>query len=339
MDMANQDKRESKKDNTTSQAQEAERHEFERQMEEKKYQIEIKKLRQARVDSWIRLVGTLLIAGLVSGAIQWYGIRQESAAKQRAERAEKVAKERAERAEAGRMLVQLTNARESAHTDLRARMFHTLLQNYFKEAEERERIAILELIGLNFRDAVQIKPMFKLLDMKLREDKTCDNTQELRQILRKSAKAIIKDQLEQIQQARDGAVCRLALTVNEEKALDCFPLLLIELLEVDSDKITVRTNSKNGVLLMPNELESGEKFDVTYFDMPMVDYTAVMSQLDARPRQYSIVLLKAEPDNGIAEVAVAILPLSSYSTNFRYGFDNLLADFLEPSLREGAPAE
>lgn len=208
----------------------------ERDSEEKKYQLELKKLRQARLDTWTRFLGTVLVAGAITGAIQWYGIREE-----------KETNIRTEKEQQAQMLIQLANAREAALTNLRAQMFQALLQNYFKQANQRERIAILELIGLNFRDAVQIKPMFELLDTELNIPSSSKQEEItiLRKVIRKSAQSIIKDQLDQIKQAPDGAVCELDLKIGEWQETKCFPLLRLKLEEKpSSDGITIRTNTK-----------------------------------------------------------------------------------------------
>jgi hypothetical protein len=296
-------------------------------LEEKKYQLELEKLRQAKIDTWTKFVGTLLIAGVITGAIQWYGIREERAAKQRAERSQ-----------SGQMLVQLGNAREAAIANLRAQMFNTLLQNYFTQGNEHERIAILEMIGLNFRDAVQIKPMFKILNTELHGDKNIQHAGALKQTLRTSAKSIIKDQLDQIRQARDGAVCRVLLTVGKAEKPACFPLLELELRVVEEDEIQVRANISNGLLVTSDGVQPKDEFWVTYFDMPMVDYTPVRSGSN-EPWKYSIVLSDAAPEEKSAEIVVAVLPDESYTPTDRYNFDRLLARFLEPVHEEIEAAE
>jgi hypothetical protein len=283
-------------------------------LEEKKYQLELEKLRQGKIDIWTKFVGTLLIAGVITGAIQWYGIREERAAK-----------ERAERAQNSQTLVQLANAREAAVANLRIQMFSTLLQHYFRQGNAHERIAILEMIGLNFRDAVQIKPMFKILDAELRGDNNSQHARALKQALRMSAKSIIKDQLDQIRQTVDGSVCRVFLTVGKAEKPHCFPGLEIELRVVEEDKIQVRANTS----IMSDSVQPKDEFWVTYFDMPMVDYTVARSGSND-PRNYSIVLSEAAPEEQRAEIVVAVLPYESYPPTDRYNFDRHFARFLDP---------
>lgn len=296
-------------------------HEFDRWVEEKKLDLEDRRLRQSRIDTWTRFVGTVAVGLLVTGGIQWYGMRNEQAARDRSESTQQA-----------QVAIQLANARERALSDLRAQMFNALLQNYFKQATERERIAILELIGLNFRDAVQIKPMFELLDAQLRTRKGAADTAPLRRELRRAVRLITQDQLNQIRQAREGAVCRMTLRVGRPDTPECFPRLTIRLEAVDQSRIQVRTNSLGGALLAETDLEAGDRFEVTYFDMPMVDYTAVVSS-GPEPWLYSVVLLEANPAKKTAEVALALLPVSAVGAQHRYAFDELLARYLNPVTR------
>ena len=131
------------------------RFEFDKQVEARQSQLEERKLKQAWIDTWTRFIGTLLVGVLITGGVQWYSVRSEKEAKTRAESAQKAQKdleEAAQRAQKDReeatqraqVAIQLANAREKALSDLRAQMFNTLLQNYFKQAREQEQVAILD---------------------------------------------------------------------------------------------------------------------------------------------------------------------------------------------------
>jgi len=311
----------------------AARFKFEKEVEDRKSQLEERKLKQARVDTWTRFIGTLAVGLLIAGGIQWYSIRSDNEAKLRAEANQKEQREREQSAQEAQVAIQLANAREKALSDLRAQMFNALLQNYFKQATEEERITILELIGLNFRDAVQIKPMFELLDAQLRTRAATPKNTQLGIALRRAARIVTRDQLNQIRQAKDGGVCRMTLKVGEAASPDCFPRLTIKLQKVDQLTIAVRTNSKDGVLLGEADWEAhGEDFIVTYFDMPMVDYKAVLSSSSERWR-YSIVLYGTATAEKTADIAVALLPVSAVGAEYRYAFDELLEKYLRPTVR------
>lgn len=309
----------------------------EKDFDEKKYQLELKKLQQARLDTWMRFVSTVLIAGALTAAIQWYGIREQNQARILAQEAQRA-----------QTLIKLANAREAAATDLRAQMFQALLQNYFKQVNQRERIAILELIGLNFRDAVLIKPMFELIDKELRNGNELPQkeTYELLDILHGAARSIVQDQLNQIQQSIHGTVCELELKIDQWQEPQCFPLLSLKLAKIISsnqnegltntidqlippNQIEVMTNTKDYLFLGDDKKEDGDKFNVSYYDMPMVDYTLAMDD-PREPWKYSVVLREVFPKEAKAKIAVAILPDDSFSMDYRYAFDEMLSKLLKP---------
>ena len=217
-------------------------------LEERKLKLEERRLRQMKRNTLVTgLIGTLVTV-LIPTSFAFYQWTSGKAATERVRITEKqrAAQKSWERKQ--ETMIQLINAREAADTDLRARMFNSLLQHYFKQRDYRTQIAILELIGLNFRDSVQIKPMFEMLDADLKalmphrdksictaglakEDKLkrfeenshidappvgasiytgrqasgLKGLDELRSMLRKAAQEIIRDQLDQIRQAEQGA--------------------------------------------------------------------------------------------------------------------------------------
>ena len=124
---------------------------------------------RTKKDFWdiVEVVGKSVLAIDVTGGIAFYGIVVESRLKEE-ERA------RADLAAANReaqTLIQLVNARESATANLRAQMFKTLLETFFDPKSAESQIVVLELIGLNFRDSIQIKPMcFQFVEAQVLRD-------------------------------------------------------------------------------------------------------------------------------------------------------------------------
>jgi hypothetical protein len=305
------------------------RFEFERDLEERKLALEGRKLEQGRRESMSRIIGNVFIGGLLSAAIAGFGIYSEHQQNERAQARQEASALQAAENRRSEMLIQLVNAREGAVTELRANMFDSLLRNYFERQEEISKITVLKLLGLNFRDAILIKPLFEMLEKEL-----AGKDEQLR-TLRKAARSIVRDQVEQIRLARDGAVCTVSLALREQKEASCMPDLRIELVGLDPDppgQVQIRTNSWEGMLLKPEEMdEKGEAFSVNFFDMPMIDYTSVATGPD-ETWKYAIVLNSISPEEETkearADLTVAVLPTDSYSTQRAYGFDELLADFI-----------
>ncbi len=311
-------------------------------LERQSLDLERDKLKQAKSDARLRLVGSVVIGGLVSGAIALYGIRSEQLQSERARTAQlaenrrseanrEAANQRALQNRRSETLIQLVSTRERSVTDLRARMFENLLQHYLSGEEVITRITILKMLGLNFKDAVHIKPLFEMLDKELHDAPAS------REELRKAAQLIAKDQIEQIRQARAGAVCKLELSLGQPRQPSCMPLLRVQLIEVTKDRVRLRTSSGTG---SEEAEDQGVVFGVGFFDMPMIDYTSV-SVGWAEPWKYSIVLNSISDDQQGAKLTIAVLPADSYSTQHKYKFDEMLFDFFEqvpepPAARDAA---
>lgn len=309
---------------------EAARFEFEKALEASKLELEKRKLKQARVDTWTKFVSTIGVGVVVAGGLQLYSNAEATVSRSRDEEAHKVQAERAASAQKAQIAIELTSSREKALSDLRASMFNALLQHYFKQADDRERIAILELMALNFRDAVQIRPMLELLQIQLREKHGVHDAQILSAELWRAAHRIVRDQLEQIRQTKEGEVCNLTIMIGQVAHSDCFPLLAMRLQKVvDQSKINLQINVENGKLL--DQTHFNEGFEVSYFDTPMIDYTTVRAE-NSKGWRYAIVLHKVSADEMSAEIGVALLPTTPVDAERRYSFDELLGDFLNPEI-------
>ncbi|MDX2507824.1 MAG: hypothetical protein QNL62_25565 [Gammaproteobacteria bacterium] len=262
-----------------------------------------------------------VLAVVVSGALTYYSINADdrAAAIQKAENrraaaSQKAENERAEQNRKAQTLIQMVNARESAESDLRAKMFQTLMQHYFSRDDIESQIVVLELIGLNFRDSMQIKPMFEQLDRQLRREDD-SKTERLRELLRDAASAIIKDQLRQIKRAKDGYVCR-SPTLDEGEPWtppdDCN----------FSRKLTLSKVAKDYVEITPPGADA-EPFTVTYYDMPMVDFTHEPNI------KYAVVLIDTDPKEKKATLGLSVLPTAIFNSQVNsYQFDALLFHYL-----------
>jgi len=300
---------------------EREKFEFEKARQDQQTELEHAKLKQARLDSWLRAAGTIFIGGIISAAITMYGISSENKRTERADKLRVAENERAVRNGKSETFIRLVSAREAANTNLRARMFEALLSSFFEAEDERSKITMLELIGLNFRDAIEIKPVFEQLNRELEP-----NSPE-RALLRKAVKSIINDQLDVIREARDGVVCKETLKLKEAPSRpDCFSLLSMELIGLDpqAGSIRLRTNSRRGHFVPQDDLEDRDQFSVGFFDMPLTDYTTFFN-VDVLYK-YSIVLNEILDDEH-ARISVAVLPADAISSHQRYKFDELLADY------------
>jgi hypothetical protein len=303
-------------------ALEYEQWEYQKDWHKQENEIENKKLKQAKLDTWVRgLVSAILgtaIAVSIPAAITIYGIEIE---KEKTSRAQEQRKQET--------LIQLINSRESADSNLRSQMFSALLQHYFQQRDYRTQIAILEIIGLNFRDALHTKPMFERLHVEIMEKE--EKPQELLESLKKASGRIIKDQLQQIRQSKEGGVCEIEFQISpmtKDPIIPvCFQELVINLIDIKDDHIIVRTNSKDGVLLGSKGDTSGDDFKVSFYDMPMIDYTSVVTKA-GYIWKYSIVLKEVNKEKNTVKIAIANLPEETYGASEKYKFDEMLKGYL-----------
>ncbi|MBT8438502.1 MAG: hypothetical protein KJO91_02160, partial [Gammaproteobacteria bacterium] len=174
--------------------------EFEKEKEANRIKIENEKLLQAQKDTRTRFISSFLVTIVVTGGLTLFGTYYERQMSIEAEKSRKA-----------EMTIQLINAREKANNDLRASMFKTLIDFYQKDPNEMSSVLLLELVGLNFKDTVLLKPVFE----KLYRDEM--SSVEQKKALRSASRKIVSDQLVAIGQARDGQVCRMTLKLGDTK--------------------------------------------------------------------------------------------------------------------------
>lgn len=234
-----------------------------------------------------------------------------------------------------RTLVELVNSRETAMVQLRSQMFNSLLDKYLTGEDLESKIAVLEMIGLNFRDAIQIKPLFVHLDQTLIRSRNAAEFETAsgpgdaapRVKLRSAAGRVIKDQLDQVRMTEDGAVCEMTLTEGADaEPVPCLFNLKLQLSKVEDAAVKIRPESNSANFRVDDRL-SRDGFAVTYFDMPMVDFTSM--DFGVGKIRYAVVLLKATEKSsttaGSATLAVAVLPATALTKQNAYLFDELVA--------------
>lgn len=202
------------------------------------------------------------------------------------------------------VLVETMNQRETSASSLRAQMFSTLMQHYFKVVDEKSQLVLLELIGLNFQDHLHMKPLFEHLDAGLKE------SPEERQQLRRAARRILKNEIDKIV-GGGGQVIESELHLNEPWCVEPYNIINLTLLQVQEDRIRVTSNPED------------DGFEVTYYDMPLMDNSR-LGELT-----YSVLLSDVDVKNDKAKVKVVILPKHFYSSRNSLRFDALVGDLLE----------
>ena len=225
-------------------------------------------------------------------------------------------------------LIRIFNQREISDSTLRSNIFKVLLEHFFSKEDPESQIVALQMIGLNFVDALQIKPMFYYLDRQISQEGKDEFEEEyLKNMLRGAANTIIQNQLLQIENAEGGAVCEITLTISDDpppRIADCFDGRAFKLTGINSDSVTVQpyiieykegdgTAGEFNTVFKP----AGDGFSVTYYDMPLIDYT----RLPLAKTYFSLALLRIQDDSDSAKLALATLPNTEFSSRGAFNFD------------------
>jgi hypothetical protein len=241
------------------------------------------------LDTVVKGVGALL----VSAAITFYGVHSDAKQVEIAERNRKA-----------QVLVQTLSSRETATSDMRAKMFTTLVEHYFENtADDSTRVVILEMIGHNFGDHLYLRPLFQRLDARLRAKGS-----DQRPALRAAARNIAQSQLRQIV-GSGGEVCSLELAVGETRTSPCIQPVKLTLRAVTDDRALVTA-----------EPGDPEDFEVSWFEMPLSNH-GMLGELE-----YTLLLSETAREAGRASFQVVRLPLNQYSPDNRLRMDQLIAD-------------
>lgn len=151
--------------------------------------------------------------------------------------------------------------REKSDTEIRARMFDTLIPRFFKgDLPGNEKLILLSLIQSNFQEFFNARPLFEMIDRNSTE-------KSAREKLRKFAQAMTERQ-----ELALGAGLGPPQTVKLNQPVNVIVGthgLNIELIEIAEDRVKVRVKAAK-----PDELHFREiEFEVDYFDMPFMDNT------------------------------------------------------------------
>jgi hypothetical protein len=270
-------------------------------------------------------------AVLLPAAIAFYGVYTENS---RSREAEQNRKEQAAQAEANRraqVVIQTLSSRQATVADLKAKMFTTLMQNYFKGGEARPKI--LELMALNFQDDFELRPLFDNLDAELKDQA---GKTELRRVARNIVGREIANlvgsggnvcELDLTQSAADklrcngvdaGESCQEGLAMANGGGVTCVPISL-RLLKVQEDRIRVAASA-----------DDKDGFEVSYFDMPFTDHSS------RGGLTYSVVLAGTDQKQGSARIKLVLFPQNYFSGTNKLKLDQRIGELLDQDFSTSA---
>ena len=248
-------------------------------------------------------------AVLISVAITGYGIYSENRRSHEAEENRKSQTQQAEGNRAAQAVIQALGTRETVSAEMRAKMFDTLIQHYFK-GDERNQLVVLELLAINFQDLFQLRPLFDRLDLVFKR------RPEDRKELRRIARNVVHRQIDGLV-GSGGSACELTIEKDVWSPTRCGLPITVKLLDVDNERIRVSVAPVGDTSRMMGP------FEVSYFDMPFTDNSTLFEAT------YSIVLSDTATEQKKATVQLVIFPRHYYNAQNRLRLDQLIGNVLD----------
>jgi hypothetical protein len=109
---------------------------------------------------------------------------------------------------------------------------------------------------------------------------------------------------------------------EDARPVPCLGNLKLRLNEVGDHGVRISPETDSDNVRIEARLAK-EGFFVSYFDMPMVDFTSM--DFGFGRIRYSVVLREASTADGSATIAVAVLPTTALTKQNAYLFDELVA--------------
>lgn len=192
----------------------------------------------------------------------------------------------AQKSRSTQLYTEIVSKREVADSELRARMFETLLRYLFADTTQqktnREKLTLLRLLALNFHESFDLKPLFESLESELSDIR--------KEKVRNIAKEIVGKQEAMLSQIKEGRIFEKILYKGFEEAI-MVPAngeesyrghrLGIEVIEIGENKDYVRLHVWDLPDTTVKNINIGDivdvKFNLNYYDMPFIDNTKLFN--------------------------------------------------------------
>ena len=96
--------------------------------------------------------------------------------------------------------------------------------------------------------------------------------------------------------------------------------IMAELMNIPAALIMRLVDTDIEVFLSSKSHTDGDDFKVSFYDMPMIDYTSVATR--GAVWKYSIVLKEVNREKNTVKIAIANLPEETYAASEKYKFDD-----------------
>ncbi len=233
-----------------------------------------------------------------------------------------------ERNRSNQLYADIISERETADSELRAKMFENLMKSFFggdfRYKTNKEKLTLLRLMALNFHESFNLKPMFEEIatDNKL-------NAKEKEKLIY-IAKEIVGKQEAMLSQVKEGMVWDITLSAGSAGAAEIPQRpkeayrghrLGITALEINKEKGYARLRVED----MPEKENIASNatiiFTIGYYDMPFIDNTKLFNHT-----RFAITLKDINTDGGekIAKLKIIFFPDNYMSGRDRPYLDEML---------------
>ncbi len=232
------------------------------------------------------------------------------------------------------LYTEIVSKREIADSELRAKMFETLLKYLFTDTSRnktnKEKLTLLRLLALNFHESFDLKPLFESLESEL--------TDIGKEKVRNIAKEIAGKQEAMLSQIKEGRVFEEILYKGFEGAIMVPPdgeeayrghRLGIEIIKIGENKDYVRLHVWDLPDTSVENINIGDvvdvKFDLNYYDMPFIDNTKLFNNTRFAITFKGILTDETEKERGNAvKIKVIFFPESYMSSRDRPYLEEML---------------
>ncbi len=220
------------------------------------------------------------------------------------------------------LYIETMTQREKSDSDLRSKMFDSLIGSYFgkgMETNPEKQMLYLHLLTLNFQEFFDARPLFKDLHKTLTDEK---KQERLLAIAREETNRQVnmltspdREPAEMVLCVTDTEECHKAGTFNLKIKQGKLLPLDVRLKEVDSSSARVR------ISVPPQTFPfKTAEFSVSFFDTPFMQNTKL-----ADGTRFSFILKSVDTKSQIAEIEMITFPDAYMSLRDRPYFDEMLS--------------
>jgi len=240
----------------------------------------------------------------------------------------------AQKSRRAQLYTEIVSKREIADSELRAKMFETLLKCFYADTSQnktnKEKLTLLRLLVLNFHESFNLKPLFESLESEL--------TDIEKDMVKDIAKEIVGKQEAMLSQIKEGRVFEKILYKGFEEAIMVPPdgeeayrghRLGVEIIKIGENEDYIRLHVWDLPDTSVKDMYIGDivdvKFNLNYYDMPFIDNTKLFNNTRFAITFKGILIDETDIEKGNAvKIKVIFFPETYMSSRDRPYLEEML---------------